>query len=133
VSNLQLKDKRVKLILLVLIVGILILNIKKQELDSSFLLQSYGSADDYHGEIIHVDGYAVRFPFRIYYVKGTATINDIEWDMKKLSYSRKFREYCLKLFEGRVGGYLYLEYDLDSGSYNLRQAGYGSYSSIPIE
>lgn len=126
------KDRRVKLVLLVLTVFIFILSIKKQEFNSSFLLKSNGD-DVYHGEIIHVDGYAVRFPFRIYYyVKGTATINDLELDMNKLSYSRKSRTYSL-LLSYWEGDRLYLNYNLDSEYYSLKRPGYASYTAIPLE
>lgn len=73
------------LILLILLIGAS--TIQKNEFKLNLLLnRDNDSFSPLNNEILQMNGYIIQFPFRKYYIKGTAIVNETEFTLHRYFY-----------------------------------------------
>ena len=134
------KGRKMVVVVGLLIVVLGLVAIRKENLTSSFLLEPLSGTQDYRGyagATMDMEGYAIRFPFRLYYAKGSATINDHVYTISRLKYSFREGRYSMGLhcwFDDDTGTgttSATLEYWVSSESY-LFGTPWGSYSATTL-
>ena len=87
----KISSKRILILLLITLIILVVIigssTIQRKEFELTLLLKS---DDDFYSplndEIVQMNGYIIHFPFRKYYVKGTAMIRDTEFMLNKYFY-----------------------------------------------